>query len=69
MVGSKGKGSGEGGQKRRALPMLLEHGVWAHSVVLRARACASRKWCGDGAYSKYAEGVRRAAVVGLTCGP
>lgn len=22
-----------------ALPMLLEHGAWAHSVVLRTRAC------------------------------
>jgi len=47
-----------------ALPMLLEHGVWAHSVVLRARACVrpSRKWCGDGAYSKYAESDAQRAL-------
>ena len=40
-----------------ALPMLLEHGAWAHSDVLRTRntcECASRKGA-DGAYSMYAE--------------
>ena len=50
MVGSKGKGSGEGGQKRRA-----------HSVVLRARACVR---AGNGAGTAHIlqiRGVRRAA--------
>jgi hypothetical protein len=56
MVGSKGKGSGEGGQKRRALPMLLEHGVWAHSVVLRARACVR---AGNGAGTAHTPNTRR----------
>jgi len=65
MVGSKGKGSGEGGQKRRAhasssAARSASYAPRARSVGAQRRAsctcvCASRKWCGDGAYSKYAE--------------
>jgi hypothetical protein len=55
MVGSKGKGSGEGGQKRRA-----------HSVVLRARACVR---AGNGAGTAHTPNTRsptRSGAVGLT---
>ena len=51
-----------------ALPMLLEHGVWAHSVVLRARARVCEPEMVRGRRILQIRGVRRAAV-GLTCGP
>ena len=64
MVGSKGKGAGRvvrnGGRmpaaaRLAALPMLLEHGVWAHSVVLRARACVR---AGNGAGTAHTPNTR-----------